>query len=529
MDRIDKEKNDMAISRTKNTDTAYNCLIAAGATVCGACGVMGNLYAESGFNPRNLENLCEKRLGHKYTDDTYTEAVDSGEISRELFLHPMGDSRQYGYGLCQWTSAGRKAGLYDLAKQRGVSIGDPTLQIEYMISELQSRYRSVFYALKNATTVQEASDIFLQKFEQPLDTGDSVKSKRANYGEQYLMLYQDNNDKEEGTMSLISNSGHDENGRYSGGRAGDQTGTEWALIPWYSRPWKCVLRHPNSAVRAKIAELGVKAAKNDLIGYDQGQRDTYWQHLKASNYDPSQITIACEADCSAGVIANVKAVGHLLNIDSLKNLKATYTGDMRSAFRAAGFTVLTDKKYLNGPDYLLAGDVLLNDGLHTATNIADGAEAGGNSTSTGSGSNSARNNVSDGQKWLNSNYGDKLLKFCGAKLRVDGDYGTKSRWATLAVWKDLMNRRYGTALDPTNENFFESCKKVASKATVSHGTQGTFTFLVQFILAAKGFYFGSMDALCGDGLTAAIKSFQKSKGLEADGYCGANTWYALFN
>ena len=112
---------------------------------------------------------------------------------------------------------------------------------------------------------------------------------------------------------------------------------------------------------------------------------------------------------------------------------------------------------------------------------------------------------------------------------MDGDYGTKSRWAALAVWKDLMNRRYGTALDPTNKNFFKSCKKVASKATVSHGTQGTFTFLVQFILAAKGFYFGSMDALCGDGLTAAIKSYQKSKGLTVDGYCGADTWYALFN
>ena len=151
-------------------------------------------------------------------------------------------------------------------------------------------------------------------------------------------------------------------------------------------------------------------------------------------------------------------------------------------------------------------------------------------TNTGSGGNNARNNVSDGQKWLNSNYGDKILKYCGgAKLRVDGDYGDKSRWAALAVWKDLMNRRYGTKLDPANKNFFESCKKVASKATVSHGSQGTFTLLVQFILSAKGFYFGAMDALCGDGLTAAIKSYQKSKGLEADGYCGANTWYALFN
>lgn len=84
-------------------------------------------------------------------------------------------------------------------------------------------------------------------------------------------------------------------------------------------------------------------------------------------------------------------------------------------------------------------------------------------TNTGSGSNNARNNVSDGQKWLNSNYGDKILKYCGAKLRVDGDYGTKSRWAALAVWKDLMNRRYGTALDPTNKNFFESCKRLLRK------------------------------------------------------------------
>lgn len=74
----------------------------------------------------------------------------------------------------------------------------------------------------------------------------------------------------------------------------------------------------NSVVRAKIAELAVKAAKNDLVGYDQSQRDTYWQHLKASNYDPSQITVACEADCSAGVIANVRAVGYLLDIDALK-------------------------------------------------------------------------------------------------------------------------------------------------------------------------------------------------------------------
>ena len=38
---------------------------------------------------------------------------------------------------------------------------------------------------------------------------------------------------------MISNCGHDENGRYSGGKAGDQTGTEWRVINWYNRPCGC--------------------------------------------------------------------------------------------------------------------------------------------------------------------------------------------------------------------------------------------------------------------------------------------------
>ena len=50
---------------------------------------------------------------------------------------------------------------------------------------------------------------------------------------------------------MISNCGHDENNRYSGGKAGDQTGTEWRVINWYNRPWKCVLRHPDAATRGQ--------------------------------------------------------------------------------------------------------------------------------------------------------------------------------------------------------------------------------------------------------------------------------------
>lgn len=57
---------------------------------------------------------------------------------------------------------------------------------------------------------------------------------------------------------MISNCGHDENNRYSGGKAGDQTGTEWRVINWYNRPWKCVLRHPD-------AKLSVEGGAMALI------------------------------------------------------------------------------------------------------------------------------------------------------------------------------------------------------------------------------------------------------------------------
>ena len=76
----------MAIERNTYTDILFDALMAAGCTIYGACAAMGNIYAESGANPRNLENLCEKKLNYKYTDDTYTEAVDSGKITRALFL-----------------------------------------------------------------------------------------------------------------------------------------------------------------------------------------------------------------------------------------------------------------------------------------------------------------------------------------------------------------------------------------------------------------------------------------------------------
>lgn len=169
---------------------------------------------------------------------------------------------------------------------------------------------------------------------------------------------------------MISNSGHDENGRYSSGAAGDQTGGEWARINWYNRPWNVVLRYPDITVGALMAQLAGEAADNNKIGYDQNQRRTFYNQLKAVGWFPKSINTACESDCSAGVTAITIAAGNILGIEKLKSLSPDiYTGNMKSAFKSAGFLLLTESKYLTSDNYLMPGDVLLYEGHHTAINL----------------------------------------------------------------------------------------------------------------------------------------------------------------
>ena len=46
-----------------NEEKIWNYLKSAGLNDFGTAGLMGNLYAESGLIPNNVENLYEKRLG----------------------------------------------------------------------------------------------------------------------------------------------------------------------------------------------------------------------------------------------------------------------------------------------------------------------------------------------------------------------------------------------------------------------------------------------------------------------------------
>lgn len=146
----------------------------------GVAGLMGNLYAESALQPTNLQNTYEKKLG--YTDASYTSAVDNGS-----YTNFVRDSA--GYGLAQWTYWSRKQNLLEYAQGKKKSIGDLTTQLEFLYKELSESYKSVLTTLKNAKNIRTASDAVLTKFKRPANQSESVKVKRATYGQKYYDKY----------------------------------------------------------------------------------------------------------------------------------------------------------------------------------------------------------------------------------------------------------------------------------------------------------------------------------------------------
>lgn len=182
----------MALTGKTNEEKIWNYLKAQGLSDCGCAGLMGNLYAESGLIPTNLQNSYEKKLG--YTDATYTEAVDSGAYSN--FVKDCA-----GYGLAQWTFWSRKQGLLEFAKAMGRSVGDLEAQLGFLMKELSTSYKAVLTTLRSTTTVKAASNAVLLQFERPADQSATVQDKRAGYGQTYYEKYAK---KEETTMSNSS-------------------------------------------------------------------------------------------------------------------------------------------------------------------------------------------------------------------------------------------------------------------------------------------------------------------------------------
>ena len=151
-----------------NEKVIWDFLLQKTGNAYGAAAIMGNLMAESSLNPRCVAGI---------KDPEYVCKADNEEID---FAHDG-----HAFGLVQWCYYTRKGGLQAYAKQRGVSVADLTMQLEYMVKEMSQDYKSVWSAVVNAKDIRTASDVVMLKYEKPAGTSETAKAKRAAYAQKF--------------------------------------------------------------------------------------------------------------------------------------------------------------------------------------------------------------------------------------------------------------------------------------------------------------------------------------------------------
>ena len=144
----------------------------------GVAGAMGNFEAESALCPNNLQDSYQGSLG--YSDESYTAAVDNGSYGN--FVYDCA-----GYGFYQATFWSIKQHLLNYARAHGKSVGDGEMQIDAFVDLIKKEYAGVWLTLRNATTVRQASDAVLLKFERPADQSEGVQAYRAWLGRSVLI------------------------------------------------------------------------------------------------------------------------------------------------------------------------------------------------------------------------------------------------------------------------------------------------------------------------------------------------------
>ena len=332
----------MALRGKDNAEKIWNFFLDEGFSIYGIAALMGNLSAESGLDPKNLQNSCEKRLN--YTDAEYTAAVDNGTYKNFTY-----DGA--GYGLPQFTFPSRKEAFYKYAKAAGKSIGDLETQLLFMVEEMKKDFKSVYSALKTASDVKTTSDLVLKKYEAPKDQSDAVKRKRAEYGQEYFNRFSGAGEKKgEINMSIMVGSARiDERGNASGGAAGDQKQTsatndltgEVSMQKMYSHSKGWYILRPKSAAHAvKMADLMKAACNNANIGYDQGNRLGVVQH-------GIMTAVKTECDCSSLVREVVKEAtgkdpGNFTTANEAASLEATGLFESKRSYVSQSATPVYD-------------------------------------------------------------------------------------------------------------------------------------------------------------------------------------------
>lgn len=180
-----------------------------GYPVSGAAGLVGNLWAESGVIPNRVEGSRPDTPMRARDFDGNTVDFSAEQVMNRAGSRGQGPARP-GVGLAQWTSPGRRAGLYSHT-YNGVELGadvifDMDAQLDYLDHELRHSYRRVHGVLTAVdVTVDDAADEVLYNFEIPgaiLDGGSklprsdervqNVFQRRREHAQRALRAYEGN-------------------------------------------------------------------------------------------------------------------------------------------------------------------------------------------------------------------------------------------------------------------------------------------------------------------------------------------------
>ena len=257
---------------------------------------------------------------------------------------------------------------------------------------------------------------------------------------------------------------------------GDQNGgKEVSTQNWYdhSLGW-VLLRAKDAQAREKIAVAMERACDNNDIGYSQSTRNTLFDNIRTSNFDPQKTTKKVNTDCSALVrvcccYAGI-SVGDFNTASQVNKLMAT-----------GKFEKLTDAAHCKSQDRLIRGDILVTRSKgHTAVVLGNGDKAETGSAATPEvevslGSRLLKNGSEGADVKELQGYLINLGYDCG-KWGADGDYGDATELAVRAFQEDHgcgVDGDYGpethAALIKAVEGDGDNPPENASKVRISGG------------------------------------------------------------
>lgn len=227
----------------------------------------------------------------------------------------------------------------------------------------------------------------------------------------------------------------DENGKAMGGKAGDQTGREVKIQDYYNhiKGWR-VFRPIDKDTAEKIAYDAEAAARNNKIGYDQGQRQTLYNAAEKVGFDCAKVTTPCETDCSALVRVCLAYAGIKVPAEFRTSNECAYL------LNTGRFVELTKAEYTKGGEYLRRGDILCTKKQgHTVIVISNGNYSAENPdppkyVEVTAKSVNVRTAPNTTGKVLGIVYKGGILKYQGIDDKVTGwhlvEYKNKNAWIT---------------------------------------------------------------------------------------------------